>query len=699
MLSIRRTDSHFPASVLVANVFSIAHQIRPMLASKLPRIAFGGDYNPEQWSPEIWEEDMRLMRDAGVNLVSVGIFSWAHLNPAPGEFTFEWLDRLMDLLHENGILADLATGTASPPRWLNHQFPDSIPYDRTGRPFHPGSRQCYTPNSPSFLKYSRELVTALADRYKEHPALALWHISNELACHVGHSFGEADATAFRSWLQQRYESLDALNEAWGTAFWSQKVGDWEEVLPPLQTPTLGNPAQELDYRRFMNAAFLAQYEGERAILREATPDIPVTTNFMGAFKNIDQWSFVDSLDIASWDSYPDPAEARTSLGDPFGHDLTRSLKRQPYLLMEQAPSAVNWRAINRPKPPGLMRLWSYQALARGADGILYFQWRQSRAGAEKFHSAMVPHGDTRVSRAYREISELGEELGKLEALVGSTVEARIAIVLDWESWWAIEEPAKPRQFDYAELVREFHSMFVRDNLPVDFVHPEGDLSPYSLVVVPSLYIVTDATAENLTRFVERGGKLIATFFTGVVDEHEQIDPRGAPGKLRELFGLWVEEWDGCPRGETGTIAFDDGMTVSTSYLHEVLQIDGARAWARYGTGFYASQPAMTMNQVGEGLVYYLGTRIETEYLANFINLVAHDCGIRPILRQQEGIEVSIRMKGDQRFLFILNHRDERTIVDINPYCGTDLLSELFCRDQIFLRPYDATVIELDDDES
>jgi beta-galactosidase len=391
-----------------------------MITGKIPHVIYGADYNPEQWPEEVWDEDMRLMREAGVNLVSLGIFSWARLEPRPGEYDFGWLDRIISLLHENGVMVNLATATASPPPWLAKLYPESLPVTQDGVILHPGARQHYCPSSTAYRERASELVRRIAARYKDHPALAMWHVNNEYGCHVAECYCDTSAVHFRDWLQGRYGDLDFLNEAWGTAFWSQRYGDWDEILPPRSAPTFANPTQRLDFRRFSSDALLALFEMEKGLLREATPEIPITTNFMGFFKPVDYWKWAQREDLVSDDSYPDPSDPEAHIRAAMSRDLMRSLGGgDPWVLMEQTTVRVNWRERNVPKRPNEMRLWSYGAIARGAEGIMFFQWRQSKAGAEKYHSAMVPHIPTEESKSWREVSRLGAELGKLDEVLGA----------------------------------------------------------------------------------------------------------------------------------------------------------------------------------------------------------------------------------------------------------------------------------------
>ncbi|NUR89853.1 MAG: beta-galactosidase, partial [Nonomuraea sp.] len=478
-------------------------------------LLFGGDYNPEQWPEHVWAEDVELMKAAGVNLVTVGVFSWARIEPEPGARDFAWLDRVLDLLAGAGIAADLATPTASPPPWLGHRWPGTLPVDESGHRLWYGSRNQFCPSSAVYRERALAIVTDLADRYAGHPALALWHVGNEYGqfCHC-----EETAAAFRAWLRGRYGDLDTLNEAWGTTFWSQRYGDWAEVTTPRRAPWMVNPSQRLDFHRFGSDALLAHYRAERDVLRGRTPDVPVTTNFMGLFKPVDYWSWAREEDVVSNDCYPDPGDPLAPARTALTHDLMRSLGRgRPWLLMEQSAGAVNWRAHNLPKPVGQLRLESLQAVARGADGSCYFQWRASRFGAERFHSAMVPHAgaDTRL---HAEVRAHGQELRRLAPVANTTVPARVAVVFGWESWWALEEPGRPSDLlDATGQLLSYYLPLWERGVTVDLVPPSAELSAYALVVAPNLFLVSDEDAAALTAYASGGGTLVVGPFSGVVD--------------------------------------------------------------------------------------------------------------------------------------------------------------------------------------
>ena len=649
------------------------------------RIWYGGDYNPEQWPREVWDEDVSLMNRAGVSLATVGVFSWARLEPRPGEYDFGWLDEVLDLLHAHGVRVDLATATASPPPWLARQHPETLPVTEDGVRLAVGSRQQYCPSSPVYRERAAQLVRRLVDRYADHPALELWHVNNEYGCHISHCYCEVSAAAFRDWLRARYGTVDELNRVWGTAFWSQHYDSFDEVSPPRAAPTFRNPTQLLDFDRFSSDELLACYRAELAIIRERS-EVPVTTNFMGFFKAVDYWAWASEVDIVSDDTYPDPADPDSPAYAAMVRDLMRSLGGgAPWLLMEQAPSAVNWRRRNAAKAPGQMRAWSYQSVARGADGILFFQWRQSSAGSEKFHSGLVPHGGT-DTRVWREVEQLGQELAQLSArtgtgaVAGARVPATVAITLDWDSWWAIEQPASPTEVSYLQVLFAWHRALTSLGLTVDFVRADADLSGYRLVVAPAHAVATDAQVQNLAAFAE-SGSLVVGFGTAITDENLHVRLGGYLGApLRHALGVWIEEFAPPAAPDLANLGAAPAPAVALTgevfagsatgqVWAEYLRVEDAETVATFDDGVLHGWPAVTRRTTGGGAGWYVATLPDRDALRGLAEQIVRTAGIELPAPVARGGEVETVRRGDARF--VINHGAQPAELLLD---GTDLLT-------------------------
>jgi len=624
---------------------------RPWLRG-LDAIAYGGDYSPEQWPEEIWHEDVVLMREAGVNLVSIGIFAWALLEPTEGTYTFEWLDRVIELLHRAGIRVDLATPTAAPPAWFTRRYPGARLVDREGRVLGSGGRQSFCPSSPEYARAAVGITQQLGHRYGDHPALALWHLHNEFAGVNAHCYCDTCAAAFREWLRTRHGDLDALNTAWGTSFWGQRYGSFDEIDPPRLGPTVVNPAQQLDYLRFCSDTHLANYRRERDVLRPLSPAVPITTNFQIAnCKWLDYWKWTAEVDIVANDHYLQAERTDNHIELAMCADLTRSLALgAPWLLMEHSTSAVNWQPRNIAKRPGELARNSLSHVARGADGVMFFQWRASPFGAEKFHSAMVPPGGT-DTRIWREVTAMGQQLSNMDGLRGARIDADAAMVWDWESWWAVELEWRPSvDLAYRERVEAYYEQLWRDHLTVDFVHPEGDLGRYPLVVVPSLYLTTPAAAKNLTTYTDSGGTAVVSYFSGIVDATDTVHPGGYPGALRELLGLTVEEFLPLRAGER--VRLDDGGGWGDTWAEDI-KLRGAQAMVRYADGPARGGPAVTRHARGSGHAWYVSTRLTGPALRLVLTGAYADAGLTPPAGVPEGVEVVRRGP----YTFVINHLD------------------------------------------
>ncbi|MEO1060982.1 MAG: beta-galactosidase [Actinomycetota bacterium] len=640
------------------------------LAWPWDRMIHGGDYNPEQWDEEVWVDDVRLMQEAGVNLVSVAIFSWALLEPEPDRFEFGWLDRVLDLLDGGGIGVNLANATASPPPWLAARHPETLPVTATGIRLSPGARQAYCPSSPIFRERAAILTERIAERYGEHPALRVWHVSNEYGCHVSRCYCDVSAAAFRRWLEERYGTLDGLNRAWGTNFWSQRYHRWEEVLPPRAAPSFPNPTQQLDFRRFSTDELIALFCAERDILRRVTPTVPVTTNFVigSGFEPVDYWAFASHVDVVAIDHYTHSVDPEAHIELAYCADVSRGLAGgDPWVVMEHSTSAVNWQERNVPKRAGELQRHSLQHVARGADGAMFFQWRQSVAGAEKYHSAMVPHAGT-DTKVWRDVVSLGAALGRLDEVVGTTVEASVALVYDWDSWWTNELDSRPSQaVRYPDQARALHRALWQAGITVDVVRAGASLDGYRLVLVPTLTMVDNGAIAELERFVAAGGVALVTYFSGIVDQHDHVRPGGYPGAFRDLLGIVTEELH--PLADGDIVELTDGTRATTWVEHTHLR--GAEAVVTYRTGPYVGSPAVTRHTVGDGVAWYLGTRLEPDGLAGLLDIVVGEAGVRPVLPGlPDGVEAVRRRGPSGTFVFVVNHGDAAVEIAVT---GRDLL--------------------------
>lgn len=621
-------------------------------------ILFGCDYNPEQWAASVWQTDIELMVEAGIGLVAINIFGWASLEPREGSFDFEALDSIIDLLHSHRIRINLGTGTSSAPPWLSTKYPEILPQTADGTTRFPGGRQAHCPSSPVFRERALALVERVAERYGSHPAVALWHVSNELGCHNALCYCDVSAEAFRRWLETRYKSIDALNEAWGTTFWSQHYGDWAEILPPRLTLSTTNPAHTLDFHRFSSDELLDYYRGEADVVR-AVSAIPVTTNFMvtAHIRNMDYWQWAADVDIVANDHYLDNRLAMPQGELSFAADLTRGLAAgNPWILMESSTSAVSWQPHNVAKLPGELILNSLTQVARGADGVCFFQWRASRQGAEKFHSALLPHAGT-DSKIWRDTLELGRVLRSIAEVAETRVESTVALVFSWQSWWAAEGDSQPSSaVRYLEQVHAGYEALRQNGVTVDIVPPGAELSGYAVVLLPCLYLLTDAEASVISDYTAGGGTVVLTFFSGLVDNDDRlrVDPAGQrhPGAFSELLGAWTEEFFPLLPEQSVTLSSGATGTIWT----ELVRTTTAVVLASFLDGAVAGSPAITSNSFGAGRAVYIATDLAAADYRALLGAILLDAGIdsTPL---PDGVELVVRSSDEFRYTFVINHSE------------------------------------------
>ncbi|MYR84216.1 beta-galactosidase, partial [Streptomyces sp. SID685] len=573
--------------------------------------------------------------------------------------------------------ADLGTPTVAPPAWFYRAHPDALPVSREGVRYAFGSRGAICHSNPAYREAATRITTELARRYAAHPALALWHVHNEYGSPVGACYCDGCAAHFRRWLAGRHGSVEAVNDAWGTAFWGQRYTDFEQIDPPRLTPGACNPAQQLDYRRFADATMRENFRAERDILHRLSPGIPVTTNFMTALSqcdSVDYWAWGREVDLVTNDHYLITDGRRTHVNLAMTADLTRSVAGgAPWLLLEHSTSAVNWQSRNPAKRPGEMARNSLAHVARGSEGVMFFQWRQSRRGSEKFHSAMLPHAGV-DSRVWREVVALGADIRALAPLRGTRTVADVAMVWDWQSWWAQGLEGRPSvDLDPRERADSFYEALYDRHLTVDFAHPEADLSPWPLVVVPALYLASEKTGDNFRRYVEQGGTLVVSCFSGVVDEHDAVPDGAPPGLLRDVLGLSVEEWAPLMPSESVELTGPTGDRLRADVWSEFVVPRGADTVWSYVDGPAAGGPAVTRHRLGSGTAWYVSTRLAAGALDTVLRAACEHAGLCSRDELPRDVEVVKRSGDSGTYLFVLNHTDGQARVLV-PGTATDLFS-------------------------
>lgn len=675
----------------------------PPITAKCPHILHGGDYNPDQWmhTPEVWDEDMRLMRLAGCNVMSVGIFSWAALEPREGHFEFGWLDTIMDKLAANGVYVVLATPSGSKPPWLSETYPEVCRTNAQGQREPHRERHNHCRTSPVYREKCQIINTRLATRYKDHPALVAWHVSNEYNggdCHCPLCY-----EAFHAWLKKRYGTLEELNHAWWTGFWSHAFTDWAQIRPV--DPSIHGLM--LDWQRFKTDQTIDFFRNEIAPLREFTPDIPVTTNFMGFSPTLDYAKFARVVDVVSWDSYPAyhdrPNDWLNAVEVSLTHDLNRSFKNKPFMLMECSPSVQNWKPVNKLKRPGLHRVEALQCIAHGGDTVQYFQWRKGRGGCEKFHGAVVDHYPTEYTRVFREVADLGSVLASLDDVVGTTTPAEVAILYDWENRWAIDQTAGPRneRKDYEPTCVVHYRPFWSAGVSCDVVDEDADFSGYRLLIAPMLYMVRPGVAERIKDFVANGGVFVTTYLSGIVNESDLCFQNGFPGPLRDLLGIWVEEIDALYDNETVYVVAEPGNgaglsgTYAAGIFCDVVHAEGAQVLATYGGEFYRGHPAVTVNHRGKGRAFYIASRNEHRFHADFARHLIDDLGLRRALGTElpDGVTAQIRTDGEREYVFVLGFNRETVTIELGGARYRDRLTGECVSGSMSLQPYTARILE------
>lgn len=675
----------------------------PPLSAGVNALLHGADYNPEQWenSPGIIDDDVVMMQQAHCNVMSVGIFSWAKLEPEEGRYDFGWLDNVLEKLHQKSIRVFLATPSGARPAWMSQKYPEVL---RTGRDRVPalhGGRHNHCMTSPVYRQKVQAMNVQLATRYAHHPAVIGWHISNEYGgeCHC-----DFCQQAFRGWLQRRYGTLEQLNHAWWSDFWSHTYTDWSQIVSPSPQGESSIHGLNLDWRRFMTDQVTDFCAEEIKPLKAANPSLPATTNFMEYFYDYDYWKLSQPLDFISWDSYPtwhnEKDETTLACYTAMYHDLMRTLKQgKPFVLMESTPGATNWQPTSKLKKPGMHILSSLQAVAHGADAVQYFQWRKSRGSVEKFHGAVVDHVGHLDTRIGREVTELGRMLAAMTPVQGTRVDAKVAIIFDWESRWAMDNAQGPRNIGlhYERTVTEHYRTFWEQGVAVDVINADADLSGYTLVIAPMLYMVRDGFANRVEQLLHRGGQFVASYWTGVVNESDLCHLGGFPGPLRPLLGIWSEEIDSLTDDESNGVRALAGNelglqdTYQARELCEHIHLEGATALAVYESDFYAGKPAVTVNRVGEGQAWYIASRNDRAFHRDFYGALITRLALPRALAVDfpPGVTAHRRTDGEHSFVFLQNYTAQThavtlpahisDLIDGAPLTGTLSIPPWGCR--------------------
>ena len=666
-----------------------------------PHFVHGADYNPEQWikTKNIWDDDIRLMKEAGCNEMTLGIFSWSVIEPSEGVFDFSFLDEIIERIYSSGGRVVLSTPSGARPRWLSEKYPEVLRVSRWGQRYHFGERHNHCFTSPAYREKVKIINTKLAERYSHHPAIIAWHVSNEYG---GECYCPLCMEAFRNYLRNKFENdIEKLNDAYWTTFWSHRYSDFSQIEPPSELSDMGIHGLNLDWRRFVTEQTIDFMREEIAPLKKANPSIPVTTNMMYDFDGLDYFKFRDYIDFAAWDCYPkwhSGDNAETAENAAFWHDFYRSLKMKPFFMMESTPSQVNWHEYNKLKRPGMDTLSSLQAIAHGSDSVQYFQWRKSRGSSEKFHGAVVGHDGTNDTRVFRSVRKTGEILSLIDEITGSMVESEAAIIMDWENRWALNDSQGFARYDkkYTETLYSFHKFFWSHGINCDIVHPEDDLSKYKLVVAPMMYLINQVSADNLKKYVREGGILISTYQLGMVDENDLCYLGRTPGcGLDELFGIWREETDTLYPDQKGRVKFG-GQEYSVIDIAEVIHSSHADVLAEFSADYYSSFPALTSNKYGKGKAFYIAFRDNGDFINDLMTVIISDAKIKKNIPSDGslpyGITAHTRTDGENIYLFVANYGEKNTVILPlgKPYY--DIIGGKTISD-VLLKPFDFSILK------
>lgn len=634
----------------------------------------GGDYNVEQWldRPDILSEDIRLMKLAGVNVVTLGVFSWACLEPKEGVYTFEWLDCVMDSMYQNGIFVILATPSGGKPPWMVKKYPDIMRTREDRVRLLYGERENQCNSNKVYREKVRAIDEELAKRYAHHPALLMWHISNEMygVCHCNSCQGK-----FREWLKKKYQTIDNLNKQYLSIFWSHTYNDWDEIESPAPHGETAIHGLALDYKRFYSDLSIDFLEMEIETVKKYNPLIPTTSNMFHHDCGINYYDLSKKIDIISWDSYPrwhcgkdKNSEWKTSVATSFDFDFCRSLQQKPFLLMESTPSSSNGFEVCKLKRPKMHLLSGLQAIASGADSIQYFQWRKSLGAYEKFHGAVVSHNGSTDTRVFRDVCDMGEKLKKISNIKGSDTTSEVAIIFDWDNLRALQEQKnlKKKNKDFASIVKEHYEALIKNYISVDIIDQTMDFSKYKVVIAPVLYLFKPETSSCIRNFIANGGTFIMTYYSGIVNENDLVFEGWTPYSLDDVFGIRAEEIDSLCDDEYNTVSYNQKIYKALDYC-ELIHSDSAEVIGTYESDFYSGMPAVTKNIYQKGSAYYMTFKSEDDFLFDFYKTLLNEKGISRIVNSEYIMDVMIkeRIKDNISYVFLMNFSRENRIITFN----------------------------------
>jgi beta-galactosidase len=618
----------------------------------VPPVLLGAAWYPEQWTPDVWEQDLQRMEAAHIHFCRIGEFAWSAIEPSEGQYNWGWLDQAIKMAAAHHVWIVLGTPTAAPPAWLTGKYPETLRIDENGKRDEHGNRQQFSFASTKYRQLAHGIAEAMAERYGHNPNVVGWQLDNEYA---QDSFDPEAREQFHAWLEKKYGTIENLNKLWTTRYWSQTYDNFAEIPVREQDE---NPALLLDWRRFVSDEWKSYSENQISAIRpHADPRQFITTNTMGWFEGFDSYIVHQVLDIASWDDYIstpeyDPAE------NGAAHDLTRGYKQKNFWVMETEPAFVNWRRTNNPLEKGQVRDMAWQAIGHGADAVEYWQWRSALNGQEQYHGTLVGPDGLPVP-VYAEVQQVGAEFEKAgDALKGTQPVANVAVVETFDSRWAIDFQRHSAGFQpVAELV-DFYRPLRAMAQGVDLIQPTADLSKYKLVVAPALNVLPQATADNLIKYVRGGGHLILGPRTGMKNEYDALWADRQPGPLESLLGGKVEEYYALDKPIP--VNAESGVGGSSQVWAEILKPDlpEAKVEATYApsNGWVDGQPAILSRKVGQGSITYVGIWPEAQFLDRLMAGWVKDAGVEPLIANApKGVEVCERTGNGKTVVILINH--------------------------------------------